>query len=153
MGCSPTDISIERIFHPTAMSYKRPSDEKLDEALVSVLLRCQIIESQSELVRMIVKELEKDGETYRISGKRIRRYALENGMLTLEIDSRGSKNRKIPDVCPVCRNDLTSVTNSTLDGDTVELMRKCKNCGYVSSARGSIPSRYVFIRKSRGISL
>ena len=135
------------------MSYKRPSDEKLDEALVNVLLRCQIIESQSELVRMVVKELEKDGETYRVSGKRIRKYALENGMITLEIDYRGSRNRKVPDVCPVCKNDLTPVTNSTLDGDTVELMRKCKSCGYVSSARGSIPGRYVFIRKSRGISL
>ena len=43
------------------MSYKRPSNEKLDEALVNVLLRCQTIESQSELVRLVVKELEKDG--------------------------------------------------------------------------------------------
>ena len=135
------------------MSYKRPSDEKLDEALVNVLLRCQIVESQSELVRMVVKELEKDGETYRISGNRIRRYALENGMISIEIDYRESRNKKIPEVCPVCKHNLTSITNSTLDGGTVELMRKCKTCGYMSSARGSIPGRYVFIRKSRGISL
>ena len=135
------------------MSYKRPSDEKLDEALVNVLLRCQIVESQSELVRMVVKELEKDGETYRISGNRIRRYALENGMISIEIDYRESRNKKIPEVCPVCKHNLTSITNSTLDGGIVELMRKCKTCGYMSSARGSIPGRYVFIRKSRGISL
>lgn len=135
------------------MSYKRPSNEKLDEALVNVLLRCQIIESQSELVRMVVKELEKDGETYRVSGNRIRRYALDNGMISIEIDYRESRNKKVPDICPVCGSDLTSVSNNTLDGDTIEILRKCRKCGYVSSARGSIPGRYVFIRKSRGISL
>ena len=135
------------------MSYKRPNDEKLDEALVNVLLRCQVIESQNELVKMVVKELGKNGETYRVSGKRIRRYALENDMVSLEIDYRESKNKKVAEVCPVCGNVLTSVSNTTLDGNLVELMRKCKNCGYISSARGSIPGRYVFIRKSRGISL
>lgn len=135
------------------MSYKRPSDEKLDEALVSVLLRCQIVESQSELVRLVVKELERDGETYRVSGNRIRRYALENGMVSLEIDYRDSKNRGVPEVCPVCGHDLIPINNSTLDGDVVEIMRKCQICGYVSSARGSIPGRYVFIRRTRGISL
>ena len=135
------------------MSYKRPSDERLDEALVNILLRCQTIESQNELVRMVLKELGKDGETYRISGKRIRKYALENNMVSLEIDYRGSKNRSMPDICPVCNSVLVPVNNTTLDGDTIELRRKCRNCGYISGARGSVPGRYVFIRKSRGISL
>lgn len=135
------------------MSYKRPSNEKLDEALVNVLLRCQVIESQNELVRQVIKELEKDGETYRVSGNRVRRYALENGMISLEIDYRSTKNRNVPDTCPVCGTDLTSIRNTTLEGGTIELMRKCQKCGYVYSARGSIPGRYVFIRRSRGISL
>lgn len=135
------------------MSYKRPSNEKLDEALVNVLLRCQTIESQSELVRLVVKELEKDGETYRISGNRIRRYALENKMISIEIEYRESRNKKVPEVCPICGHDLTSIRNSTLDGDTIELMRKCRTCGYIASARGSIPRRYVFVRRTRGISL
>lgn len=137
----------------TIMSYKRPSDEKLDEALVNVLLRCQTIGSQSEFVRLVVAELEKDGETYRVSGNRIRKYALENGMISLEINYRDSKNRRVPDTCPVCKCDLISIKNSTLDGNTIELMRKCQACGYISSAKGSIPGRYTFIRKTRGISL
>lgn len=138
---------------PTTMSYKRPSNEKLDEALVNVLLRCQIIESQNELVRLVVKELEKDGETYRVSGNRIRKYALENGMVSIEIEYRESRNKKVPDICPICGHGLTSIKNCTLDGDTVELMRKCRICGYIFSARGSIPRKYSFVRRTRGISL
>ena len=135
------------------MSSKRPSNEKLDEALVNVLLRCQIIGSQNELVRLVVKELEKDGETYRVSGNRIRKYALENGMVSIEIEYRESRNKKVPDICPICGHDLTSIKNCTLDGDTVELMRKCRICGYIFSARGSIPRKYSFVRRTRGISL
>lgn len=135
------------------MSYKRPSDKKLDEALVSVLLRNQTIHSQNELVRLVIDELEKDGETYGISGNRIRRYAIDNGMITLEIDYRDSKTRSALERCPVCGMDLIPVHNTTLDGDTVEIMRRCTRCGYVSSAKGSIPGRYTIIRKCKGISL
>ena len=135
------------------MSYKRPSDERLNDALVRVLLRCKIIESQNELVRLVVRELERDGETYRVSGNRVRRFALENDMVSLEIDYRNRRYVNVPDMCPVCGGDLISVSNSTLDGDTIEIQRRCGRCSYSSGSRGTIPGRYVFIRRSGGLSL
>ena len=84
---------------------------------------------------------------------RYRGFALENGMVSLEIDYRNRKYVNVPDMCPVCGGDLISVSNSTLDGDTIEIQRRCGRCSYSSGSRGTIPGRYVFIRKSGGLSL
>ena len=68
------------------MSYKIPSDDRLAEAIFVVMYRNQQVISQRNMANLVLKELEKDGETYRVSGERIRRLAVNRGMATLIID-------------------------------------------------------------------
>ena len=130
------------------MSYRIPSDDRLAEAIFVVMYRNQQVVSQKAMVSLVMKELEKDGETYRVSGERIRRLAVNRDLATLVIDY-AEKDGQIPEVCPVCRNELKSVKNSTLDGNVVEVMRKCTSCPYSVGSFNRTPGRYTFVRKKR----
>ena len=130
------------------MSYKIPSDDRLAEAIFVVMYRNQQVVSQRNMANLVLKELEKDGETYRVSGERIRRLAVNRGMATLIIDY-AEREGELPEVCPVCRNQLTSVKNSTLDGNVVEVLRKCTACTYSVGPINHTPGRYTFVRKKR----
>ena len=130
------------------MAYRIPSDDKLAEAIFVVMYRNPQVVSQKEMARLVLNELEKDGEQYRVSGERIRRLVVNRDMAQLEIDYNESEG-DLPDECPVCRNPMTSVKNSTLDGDVVEIMRKCTSCPYSVGSVMHTPRRYTFIRKKR----
>ncbi len=130
------------------MPYRIPSDEKLAEAVFVVMYRNQQVVSQKEMASLVLKELEKDGEEYRVSGERIRRLAVNNDLAQLSIDYNESDG-ELPETCPVCRNNLTSVKNSTLDGGTIEISRKCTKCPFSVGSVNRTPGRYTFIRKKR----
>ena len=130
------------------MPYRIPSDEKLAEAVFVVMYRNQQVVSQKEMATLVLKELERDGEEYRVSGERIRRLIVNKDMAQLAIDYNESDG-ELPDVCPVCRNPLTSVKNSTLDGGTIEIMRKCTRCPFSVGSVNRTPGRYTFTRKKR----
>ena len=130
------------------MSYRIPSDDRLAEAIFVVMYRNQQVVSQKEMAALVLKELEKDGESYRVSGERIRRLAVNRDMAQLVINYNETDG-DLPDTCPVCRNTLTSVKNSTLDGDVVEIMRKCTRCPYSVGSVNRTPGRYTFVRKKR----
>ena len=149
MNGKPSAFSINRdnaIRHP--MSYRIPSDDRLAEAIFVVMYRNQQVVSQKEMAALVLKELEKDGESYRVSGERIRRLAVNRDMAQLVINYNETDG-DLPDTCPVCRNTLTSVKNSTLDGDVVEIMRKCTRCPYSVGSVNRTPGRYTFVRKKR----
>ncbi len=130
------------------MSYRIPSDDKLAEAVFVVMYRNQQVVSQKEMAGLVLKELEKDGNEYRVSGERIRRLIVNRDMAQISIDYNESDG-PLPDECPVCRNKLTSVKNSTLDGNVVEIMRKCTSCPFSVGSVNHVPGRYTFIRKKR----
>ena len=130
------------------MSYRIPSEDRLAEAIFVVMYRNQQVVSQKEMASLVLKELEKDGESYRVSGERIRRIIVNRDMAQLIINYN-EKDGNLPEVCPVCRNPLTSVKNSTLDGDVVEIMRKCTSCPYSVGSVMHMPGRYTFVRKKR----
>ena len=130
------------------MSYRIPSDDKLAEAIFVVMYRNQQVVSQKTMAQLVLKELEKDGKSYRVGGERIRRLVVNRDMAQLVIDYNESDG-DLPDVCPVCKNPLTSVKNSTLDGDVVEIMRKCTACPYSVGSSKHMPGRYTFVRKKR----
>ncbi len=131
------------------MSYRIPSDDRLAEAIFVVMYRNQQVVSQSEMASMVKKELDRDGEDYRVSGSRIRRLAVNRDMLQLVIDYNESSKTELPDECPVCRNRMSPVMNRTLDGGTIEVLRKCTVCPYSVGTKIHMPGRYTFIRKKR----
>lgn len=130
------------------MSYKIPPDDVVARALDDCLVKSPRMRSQRELCDAVRAELAYIDPDYRIGGERIRRIGIEKGIIGLDI-SYAANDRAIGDDCPVCGNRLTSVRNRTLDGDTVELSRSCRLCGYIAKGTDTRPARYGVYRKER----
>lgn len=131
------------------MSYSIPSDERLAEAIFIVMYRNQQVRSQSEMAELVLREINKDGSNYRVSGERIRRLAVNRGLSQLSIDYNDAESRSLPEACPVCRNPLIRISNTTLDGGETEILRKCQVCTYSVGTRMRIPGKYTFTKGRR----
>ena len=130
------------------MTYSIPSDEKVIDAIFYVMYRHPQVRSQREMVDLVTAELNRSGGDYRISGQRIRRLAIRNDMLVLSISYNESEG-ELPTSCPVCGGNLISVMNSTLDGGTIEVCRRCDACPYTIGTTKRVPGRYSFTGKRR----
>jgi hypothetical protein len=128
------------------MPYHIPDEDRLSDAIFSVMYRNQQIRSQSEFTRLVRKELEKDGKEYKVSEERARLIAIRRNLANITIDYHESDDSGMPDECPVCRNPMTAVMNMTLDGGSRELRRKCTVCPYTVGSKRRIPGRYTFTR-------
>jgi len=131
------------------MSYRIPDEDRLSDAIFSVMYRNQQVRSQSEFTRLVRKELEKDGEEYRVSEERARMTAIKRNLAAIAIDYHELEDSDMPDECPVCRNPMTSVMNMTLDGTSKELRRKCTICPYTVGSKRRVPGRYIFTRPKK----
>lgn len=131
------------------MPYKIPDDETLSEIIVKVATRKSRIESQRELVDLTRAELVKKDPDYRAGAERIRRTAIDGGIMRVEIEYRESESASMPEICPVCRNAMESVRNMSLDGDMVEVKRRCSVCSYGMGREVLVPGRYIFVRIGR----
>lgn len=128
------------------MSYHIPSDDRLSDAIFTVMYRNLQVRSQSELARLVRKELEKDENEYRVGEERIRMLAIKRGHVTITIDYHELDEADLPEICPVCKNPMMPIMNMTLDGETKELKRKCTVCPYTVGSKKRIPGRYTFTR-------
>ena len=132
------------------MPHKIPDEETISSAIKAVMKRTPQIETQTEFLRLVRKELSKVDEEYRVSGERIRRIGLEKGLVKISIEYRSTDIEDLPHTCPVCRNAMTSQMNRTLEGDFVEIKRKCTVCPYIIGRDVHVPGRYVFSRAGKG---
>lgn len=129
------------------MAYRIPSEEEVVKAIDNVMVRNPHVRSQTELYSLVSTELLCMDEGYRISGSRIRRIGIRHGLFTISISYARSSRRHAGDGCPVCGNTLESVRNRTLDWDTVEMRRVCRECGYSARSDAEKPARYVIDRR------
>jgi hypothetical protein len=130
------------------MPFKIPNENVISSAIRSVMKRNPHIETQAEFLRLVRKELTKLDEEYRVSGERIRRIGVDRGIVKISIEYRESDIKDLPHICPVCKNALSSLKNRSLDGETVEIKRKCTVCPYTIGKEVLVPGRYVFSRAS-----
>ena len=129
--------------------YHIPDDELVVDAISVVLLKSKSVGSQRELTDLVNQELNRSTDIpFKVSENRVRKLTVDRGLASLEIDYRRSDSG-LPETCPVCGRGLESISNSTLEGGTAVIMKKCGHCGYKASARESIPSKYTFNVKAR----
>ena len=128
------------------MSYRIPSEDEVAKAIENVLVRTPHLGSQRQLCDAVSAELMCMDTDYRIGPERIRRIGISRQLLKLEI-RYADRGRPAEKWCPVCGSILLSVRNRTLEGRTVELMRRCKVCGYTAKGNTSKPARYVIDRR------
>ena len=133
------------------MANRIPTDDRLSEIVSTIMKRHQQIHSQSEFTKLVRKELKKDGEDFRVSAERVRRISIEKGLVKISIEYRNSDSANLPAYCPVCKNAMDSVMNRSLDGEIVEIKRKCSVCPYSIGGKIMSPGRYVFSRASGSV--
>lgn len=130
------------------MSYKVPDEETLSKAIRAALILTPHVGSQRELVEIVNHQLSKLDKDYRATGERIRRIGVERNLIKIEIDYHEVK-KDLPETCPVCRNSMSPIKNMSLDGNIVEVKRKCTVCSYNIGQKMLMPSRYGFTRANK----
>ena len=128
------------------MPYRIPTEDDVAKAIENVLVRTPHMRSQRELCEAVSAELICLDTDYRIGPERIRRIGISRQLFKLEI-KYADRGKPAGKWCPVCGSILLSVRNRTLDGKTVELMRRCKVCGYSAKGNTSKPARYIIERR------
>ncbi|MCL2606952.1 MAG: hypothetical protein FWD92_00090 [Methanomassiliicoccaceae archaeon] len=124
--------------------YRKPDDDRLDEAIRAVIKRERHVRSQTAMAELVLNELKRDREDYRISGERIRKVAIERGILEIGIEYNMHDGRSHADVCPVCGYPTDAVSNTTLDGRDADIGYECTKCPYQTGLRKRMPGRYTF---------
>lgn len=130
------------------MPYRIPSEETLSDAIGRVMAKHRHVPTQRELTVLVRRELAKEDELYRVGEERVRRVGIETGAVRLTIDYHETDITDLPDVCPVCRNTLSPVMNMSLEGNVVEVKRKCTVCSYSVGKTVLVPARYGFTEAS-----
>ena len=128
------------------MQFKVPDEEVVSEAIKAVMTRNPHVETQTEFLRLVRKELGKVDQGYRVSGERVRKIGLDNNLIKITIEYRDSDIKELPHICPVCKNAMSPMMNRSLEGEYVEIKRKCTVCSYAIGKTVLIPGKYVFSR-------
>jgi hypothetical protein len=131
------------------MTYRIPKDIDIAKAIDNCLTRTPRIRSQAALYELVITELMCVDESYRVSNERIRRVGIRKKLFNLEIRYAHTNGASPYKKCPVCRGELESIRNMTLDGKTVELSRNCRTCGYSAKSDACRPARYIITRRDR----
>ncbi|RLF37526.1 MAG: hypothetical protein DRM99_00015 [Thermoplasmata archaeon] len=126
------------------MSYYIPSDEQVEKSLIKVLKKNRTIPSQNKLKDLVTKELTTKKRKTGLTGYRLRKIALNSGLVKLEIHTREGDPKRIMNKCPVCDSTLKRVKNLTIWGGEVTIEFRCTHCGYWTGKKKRIPTRYVF---------
>ncbi len=129
------------------MSYKIPNEDDVADALLMVMHKNPQVRSQRELIDLVRRQLSSKDPDYRVSGERVRRIGINRGVMGVNIEYNSTKNQKLPEFCPVCRNPMVPVRNRTLDGRIIEVRRKCPICLFTTGPNPTVPGRYYFTQK------
>ncbi len=129
------------------MAYRKPSDTEIVEAIRDALRRHGIIHSQKKFGELVLAELRRHDSDYSVSEARIRRLALANDVVSIDIRARESDEKTSAGACPVCGGRTERIKNLTVYGGTVTRGYKCKACGYWTGLKRRIPTLYIFSPK------
>ncbi len=126
------------------MAYRIPSSEVIVKAIISCIGDYGVIYSQRKLGELVRKKIQETEHLYQVSDERIRRLAVSNHLVELELKYKESMRGKLPHKCPICGSLLKRIKNMTIDGGTVTLGYSCKTCRYWTGLKKNVPARYVF---------
>ncbi len=117
-------------------------------ALEHALFIQKVVNSQSKLKELVLREMKEEDSLYTIGGRRLRMIALAQDFIGLKIHYRQMDQETILDNCPVCNSALRKSLNKTLEGGRTVTGVKCLVCPYSSGLKLRIPARYVFMYKA-----
>lgn len=126
------------------MSSRVPAAEVLAVAIADVLREHATVDSQNRFAELVREKLRYIDPQYGVTEERLRKVAIQSGLVTVEVESRDSGKRVRMKECPVCGGRMERVRNKTLSGGTTTLGYRCDTCPYSTGSTRRIPTRYVF---------
>jgi hypothetical protein len=126
------------------MSYRIPPEDVLDQAIKDVLEENQVVNSQGKMADKVSKRLMALDPDYAVTGERVRKEAILNGLAKVEIHARESTVRSRAGPCPVCSSKMSRIKNRTIFDGTVTSGYKCTRCSYWTGVKRRVPIRYIF---------
>ena len=126
------------------MSYRVPPAEVLAVAIADVLREHGAIGSQRLFAHFVREKLRCIDKNYSVTEERVRRTAIQSGLVTVEVETRDTGIRVKGGRCPVCDSRMRKVRNSTLYGGSVILGYRCTSCPYKMGTTKRVPVKYTF---------
>ena len=116
------------------------SQQEIVEALSSISKEHKVISSQRRLKELLSKLLR--GKS--VGERRLRKIAIDSGIVNLKIFTRESKDIFNLDRCPVCDNRIEAIGRKDIWGEVTKTEFICRKCGYRSGIKRRVPTKYVF---------
>jgi len=126
------------------MSYRVPPAEVLAVAIADVLREHGAISSQRLFAHFVREKLQCIDKDYSVTEERVRRTAIQSGLVTVEVETRDTGIKVKGGRCPVCDSRMRKVRNSTLYGGAVILGYRCTSCPYKMGTTKRVPVKYTF---------
>lgn len=126
------------------MSYRVPTAEVLAVAIADVLREHGVIGSQHLFARFVREKLRCMDKNYTVTEERVRRLAIQSGLVTVEVETRDTGVKVKGGRCPVCGSRMRRVRNSTIYGGSVILGYRCTSCPYKMGSTQRAPVKYTF---------
>src|SRR2546426_3659944 len=127
-------------------SYRIPNDDRVRDSLVRVWSKRPMVHRQRRLKQLVEKDLKGD-EKYRVGEPRLRHFAIESGLVDLEIRCRDTDEMRSLIKCPVCGARLKKVRNMTVYGGAVTPGYRCARFKNLTGLKRRVPPRVIFKRR------
>ena len=121
-----------------------PPVEVLAIAIADALREHGAISSQRLFAHFVREKLRCIDRAYGVTEERVRRTAIQSGLVKVDVETRDTGVRVKGGRCPVCNSRLRRVRNRTLYGGYVILGYRCISCPYKMGTTRRVPVKYTF---------
>ena len=116
------------------------SQQEIVEAISKIFREHKVISSQRKLKELTSKFL---GEKS-VSERRLRKIAIDSGIVNIKILTRECREIFDMDKCPVCDNNINVINRKDIWGNLTKTEFVCNKCGYRSGIKKRVPTKYIF---------
>ena len=79
-----------------------------------------------------------------VSERRLRKIAIDSGIVNIKILTRECREIFDMDKCPVCDNNINVINRKDIWGNLTKTEFVCNKCGYRSGIKKRVPTKYIF---------
>ena len=116
------------------------SQQEIIKAISKIFSEHKVISSQRKLKELISKFL---GEKS-VSERRLRKIAIDSGIVGIKILTRECREVFDMDKCPVCDSNINAINRKDIWGNLTKTEFVCNKCGYRSGIKKRVPTKYIF---------
>ncbi|NLI73700.1 MAG: hypothetical protein GX369_02865 [Euryarchaeota archaeon] len=126
------------------MAYRVPTDEILVASIAAAIRDMEMIGSQRQFTDLVRDELHHIDPKYGITEERVRRVAINAGLVRVDVKTRDTGEILDITMCPVCSSRLKQIRGETIYRKVATIAKECPICSFSMRATRLVPVRYTF---------